>query len=104
MAPSPPPAGSRPDLSRLLVALDYDGTVTDREYNERALQLLTGDAWRPFEEAARRGEIGHAECLDSQVGLVTASKKSSSPPTRTPPSSRRDSASSCADCSRAALA
>ena len=63
-----------PDLSRLLVLLDFDGTVTDREYNERALQLLTGDAWRPFEEAARRGEIGHAECLDSQVGLVTASK------------------------------
>jgi 2-hydroxy-3-keto-5-methylthiopentenyl-1-phosphate phosphatase len=63
-----------PDLSRLLVLLDYDGTVTDHEYNERALQLLTGDAWRPFEEAARRGEIGHAECLDSQVGLVTASK------------------------------
>jgi HAD superfamily phosphoserine phosphatase-like hydrolase len=63
-----------PDLSRLLVLLDYDGTVTDREYNERALQLLTGDAWRPFEEAARRGEIGHAECLDRQVGLVTAHK------------------------------
>ena len=31
--------------------LDYDGTVTDREYGVLALQQLTGDAWR----AARRG-------------------------------------------------
>jgi len=68
------PSAPHHDLSRLLVLLDYDGTITDHEYNERALQLLTGDAWRPFEEAARRGEIGHAECLDRQVGLVTAHK------------------------------
>jgi len=74
MVSRPLSAGPVADLSHLLVLLDYDGTVTDHEYNERALQLLTGDAWRPFEEAARRGEIGHAECLDSQVGLVTASK------------------------------
>ncbi|HMK92101.1 MAG TPA: HAD-IB family phosphatase [Thermoleophilia bacterium] len=72
MTDSSPPV---PDLSRLLVLLDYDGTVTDHEYNERALQLLTGDAWRPFEEASSRGEIGHAECLERQVGLVTADKE-----------------------------
>lgn len=75
MATSPPPAGTQPDLSRLLVALDYDGTVTDREYNVLAFQRLTGDAWRVFEDAVERGEMSHAECLDRQVGLVTASKR-----------------------------
>jgi len=63
------------DLSHLLVVLDYDGTVTDREYNVRAFQKLTGDAWRVFEDAARRGEISHAECIDREVGLITTSKQ-----------------------------
>ena len=63
------------DLSRLLVVLDYDGTITDREYNVLAFQKLTGDAWRVFENAARRGEISHAECLDREVGLVTTPKQ-----------------------------
>ena len=63
------------DLSHLLVVLDYDGTVTDREYNVRAFQKLTGDAWRVFEDAARRGEISHAECIDREVGLITTPKQ-----------------------------
>ena len=75
MAPLTPPAGTRPDLSRLLVALDYDGTVTDHEYNVLAFQRLTGDAWRVFEDAVERGEMSHAECLERQVGLVTVSKR-----------------------------
>ena len=75
MAPLTPPAGTRPDLSRLLLALDYDGTVTDHEYNVLAFQRLTGDAWRVFEDAVERGEMSHAECLERQVGLVTVSKR-----------------------------
>ena len=63
------------DLSHLLVVLDYDGTITDREYNVLAFQKLTGDAWRVFEGAARRGEISHAECIDREVGLITTSKQ-----------------------------
>ena len=55
--------------------LDYDGTVTDREYAVLALQQLTGDAWRALDQAAARGEIGPAECLRRQVGLVTTSKE-----------------------------
>jgi HAD superfamily phosphoserine phosphatase-like hydrolase len=70
-----PPPTAPTDLSRLLVALDYDGTVTDREYNVLAFQKLTGDAWRVFDDAAWRGEISHAECLDGEVGLVSASKQ-----------------------------
>ncbi len=75
MASPRPPAGTRPDFSRLLVALDYDGTVTDREYNVLAFQRLTGDAWRVYEDAVERGEMSHAECLALQVGLVTVSKR-----------------------------
>ena len=70
------PSSSAPtDLSHLLVVLDYDGTITDREYNVLAFQKLTGDAWRVFEDAARRGEISHAECIDREVGLITTPKQ-----------------------------
>jgi 2-hydroxy-3-keto-5-methylthiopentenyl-1-phosphate phosphatase len=75
MAVPTPPAAPQPDLARLLVLLDYDGTVTDREYAVLALQKLTGDAWRAADQAAARGEIGHAECLRRQVELVTTSKE-----------------------------
>jgi 2-hydroxy-3-keto-5-methylthiopentenyl-1-phosphate phosphatase len=75
MAVHATPADTRTDLSRLLVALDYDGTVTDREYNVLAFQRFTGDAWRVFEDAVERGEMSHAECLDRQVGLLTVSKR-----------------------------
>ncbi len=33
---------------------------------------LVGDAWRPFEDEVRRGEIGHAECLRRQIGADRA--------------------------------
>ena len=59
-----------PRRGRLLVLLDYDGTITTRECNEIVLQRFTGDEWRRFEDAAQKGEIGHAECLDLQVGLL----------------------------------
>jgi 2-hydroxy-3-keto-5-methylthiopentenyl-1-phosphate phosphatase len=73
MVPSPlqpvgaPPPGS---LQHLLVLLDYDGTATTHECNERVLTAAVGDAWRPFEEMVHRGEIGHAECFARQVALV----------------------------------
>jgi len=65
--PAPPRPGS---LAHVLIVLDYDGTVTTHECNEIALTAAVGDAWRPFEEMVRRGEIGHAECFDRQVRLV----------------------------------
>ena len=75
-APPQRAAASRPARAGgLLALLDYDGTVTTRECNEIVFQRLTGDAWRVFEDAARRGEIGHAECFDRQLGLVTASRE-----------------------------
>ena len=54
--------------------LDYDGTVTDREYNVLAFEKLTGDAFRVFEDAVDRGEMSHAECIERELGLVTATK------------------------------
>ena len=62
--------GMQGPFERLLVLLDYDGTVTARECNELVLQRFTGDAWRQHEEALQRGLIGHAECLRRQIGLV----------------------------------
>ena len=57
-------------LARLLVLLDYDGTVTAHECNDLVFQNLTGDAWREPEEALHRGLIGHAECFTRQVAMV----------------------------------
>jgi 2-hydroxy-3-keto-5-methylthiopentenyl-1-phosphate phosphatase len=71
-------SGSEPahgPASRLLVVLDYDGTVTTRECNEMALQTLIGDAWRPFESEVRAGRMGHAEAFDSQIRLIRAPRQ-----------------------------
>jgi len=69
--PPAAPQGS-PPLGRFLAFLDYDGTATTRECNEVVLQTLVGDTWRPFEDEVRAGRMGHAECFDRQIGLVTA--------------------------------
>jgi 2-hydroxy-3-keto-5-methylthiopentenyl-1-phosphate phosphatase len=73
--PARSPSAPLPDWSRLLVLLDYDGTITTRECNEVALRRFTGDAWWPFEEASRRGELSHAACFSRQLGLITAPRR-----------------------------
>jgi 2-hydroxy-3-keto-5-methylthiopentenyl-1-phosphate phosphatase len=65
----------RNPLARLLVLLDYDGTVTAHECNDLVLQNLTGDAWRQPEAALQRGLIGHAECFSRQVAMVTVPRE-----------------------------
>ena len=62
-------------LARLLVLLDYDGTITAHECNDLVLQKLTGDAWREPEAALRAGLIGHAECFSRQVALVNVPRE-----------------------------
>ena len=62
-------------LARLLVLLDYDGTVTAHECNDLVLQNLTGDAWREPEAALQRGLIGHAECFSRQVAMVNVPRE-----------------------------
>jgi 2-hydroxy-3-keto-5-methylthiopentenyl-1-phosphate phosphatase len=65
----------RNPLARLLVLLDYDGTVTAHECNDLVLQNLTGDAWREPEAALHQGLIGHAECFSRQVALVNVPRE-----------------------------
>lgn len=65
----------RNPLARLLVLLDYDGTVTAHECNDLVLQNLTGDAWREPEAALQAGLIGHAECFSRQVAMVNVPRE-----------------------------
>lgn len=58
------------DLERLLVILDYDGTVTVDDCNEIVLQHAVGDAWRVSEMAMQRGEISPGEAFRRQIGLL----------------------------------
>jgi HAD superfamily phosphoserine phosphatase-like hydrolase len=61
-------------LARLLVLLDYDGTITAHETNELAFQDLVGDPWQELEEALHRGLISHAECFRRQMAMVPGSR------------------------------
>ena len=62
-------------FTRLLVLLDYDGTITAHECNELVFQRFSGNAWRGPEEELNNGLIGHAECFRRQVALVNASRE-----------------------------
>jgi 2-hydroxy-3-keto-5-methylthiopentenyl-1-phosphate phosphatase len=62
-------------LSHVLVLLDYDGTVTTEDCIAVTLQHFVGDAWLPLEEAARRGELSHADCLRQQLGMLRAPRR-----------------------------
>jgi len=57
-------------FERLLVILDYDGTITVDDCNEEVLQHATGDAWRESERAMLRGEISPSEAFRRQIGLL----------------------------------
>ena len=89
-------------LARLLVLLDYDGTVTAHECNDLVLQNLTGDAWREPETALHRGLIGHAECFRLQVAMVDVPREQYiAQVVRRRRRWRRASVSSCAPCTQA---
>jgi 2-hydroxy-3-keto-5-methylthiopentenyl-1-phosphate phosphatase len=57
-------------FERLLVILDYDGTITVDDCNEIVLQQAVGDAWRVSEMAMQRGEISPSEAFRRQIGLL----------------------------------
>ncbi|MBM3147442.1 MAG: hypothetical protein FJ000_06060 [Actinobacteria bacterium] len=44
-------------LDHLLVALDFDDTITAQDCNDILLQETTGDAWLESEAAMVRGEM-----------------------------------------------
>jgi 2-hydroxy-3-keto-5-methylthiopentenyl-1-phosphate phosphatase len=70
---TPPPIAA--PLSQALVLLDYDGTVTTEDCVALTLQRFVGDAWLPMEEAARRGELSHADCLRQQLGMLKTPRR-----------------------------
>ena len=57
-------------LERLLVILDYDGTITVDDCNTVVLQQAVGDAWRVSERAMERGEISPNEAFRRQIALL----------------------------------
>lgn len=57
-------------LERLLVILDYDGTITVDDCNTVVLQQAVGDAWRVSERAMERGEISSNEAFRRQIALL----------------------------------
>lgn len=57
-------------LDHLLVALDFDDTITAEDCNDILLQETTGDAWLESEHAMLRGEIDATTTLRLQFGLI----------------------------------
>ncbi|MBM3147443.1 MAG: HAD-IB family phosphatase [Actinobacteria bacterium] len=62
-------------FERLLVILDYDGTITVDDCNEVVLQQAVGDAWRASDEAMQRGEISPNEAFRRQIGLLRVPRR-----------------------------
>jgi|GEM_PF-505483 len=62
--------GGQPDLSRLFVALDFDGTITEVDCNEVVLRRHTDMRWYALEEASATGLVGHAEALRHQIKML----------------------------------
>lgn len=57
-------------LDHLLVALDFDDTITAQDCNDILLQQTTGDAWLESEAAMLRGEISRTAAFRIQFGLI----------------------------------
>lgn len=62
-------------LDHLLVALDFDDTVTAQDCNDILLQETTGDAWLESEAAMLRGEISRTAAFRIQFGLIHVPRK-----------------------------
>jgi len=57
-------------LDHLLVALDFDDTITAQDCNDILLQETTGEAWLKSEAAMVRGEISRTAAFRIQFGLI----------------------------------
>ncbi len=57
-------------LDHLLVALDFDDTITAQDCNDILLQQTTGDAWLESEAPMLRGEISRTAAFRIQSGLI----------------------------------
>jgi len=57
------------------VFCDFDGTISIRDTTDEVLSRFASPTWEIFEEEWKRGEIGSAECMRSQIALIYASKQ-----------------------------
>lgn len=55
------------------VFCDFDGTITTRDVTDFVLERLAPPEWLEIEAQWQRREIGSAECMQRQIGLIPAS-------------------------------
>lgn len=65
---------ARASGSNWLVVLDFDGTITMEDASEAMLVEYADPSWLDVDHAYARGEIGVAEMMNRQFGLVRASR------------------------------
>lgn len=54
------------------VAIDFDGTVTDKDITDVVIQRFAKSGWEAAEERWEKGIIGSKECLSQQMSLIEA--------------------------------
>jgi len=62
-------------LSRPLVFLDFDGTITRQDATDAMLEAFADPQWLEVEAAWSDGRIGSRECLTAQLALVDATRE-----------------------------
>ena len=53
---------------------DFDGTITSQDATDFILNRFAGPQWQQIEERWREGKIGSAQCMQSQIDLIRASR------------------------------
>ena len=66
------PGGVGLDLSRTVVFLDFDGTITERDVGRHLLDRFAPADWERLSDEYRAGTIGSRECLVSEWELLDA--------------------------------
>jgi len=59
----------------MLIACDFDGTITDIDTTDLILSQFAAPEWREIEQEWLDGKIGSAECMKRQVELIYASRQ-----------------------------
>ena len=59
--------------SGLILFLDFDGTITQRDATDAILEAFAEPKWLDVERAWLSGKIGSRECMRAQIDLVSAS-------------------------------
>lgn len=59
--------------ANFFVAIDFDGTVTDKDITDAVIQRFAKPGWEAAEERWEKGIIGSRECLSQQMSLIDAS-------------------------------